>query len=103
LSLFDERDLAEIASPDFPGERLVVCKNHALAEERKRKRNELLEDLKQIQRRIVSKRKLAEAIAERRADTIGCNLKIVHGSGWDFFGTFHFGVQTRPIICAVAH
>jgi hypothetical protein len=38
LSLFDARDLAEIESPDFPGERLIVCKNPALAEERKRKR-----------------------------------------------------------------
>jgi transposase len=42
LSLFDERDLAEIESPDFPGERLIVCKNPFLAEERTRKRNELL-------------------------------------------------------------
>src|SRR5262249_48240624 len=33
LSFFDTRDLAEIESPDFPGERLIVCKNHALAEE----------------------------------------------------------------------
>jgi transposase len=41
-SLFDDRDLAEIASPEFPGERLVVCKNPVLAEERTRKRNELL-------------------------------------------------------------
>jgi Transposase DDE domain len=60
LSFFDERDLAEIESPDFPGERLVVCKNHALADERRRKRNELLdateEDLKKIQKRIVRKR-----------------------------------------------
>jgi hypothetical protein len=43
LSLFDDRDMAEIASPDFPGERLVVCRNPALAEERRRKREELLE------------------------------------------------------------
>src|SRR5512132_1120431 len=41
LSLFDERDL-EIESPDYPGERLVVCRNPALAEERARKRSELL-------------------------------------------------------------
>ena len=33
LSLFDERDLAEIASPDYPGERLVVCRNPDLAAE----------------------------------------------------------------------
>jgi hypothetical protein len=42
LSLFDERDLVEIASPDFPGERLVVCRNPVLAAERARKREELL-------------------------------------------------------------
>ena len=43
LSLFDERDLAEITSPEFPGERLVVCKNPLLAEERTRKREDLLQ------------------------------------------------------------
>ena len=42
LSLFEETDLAEIAHPDFPGERLVVCRNPILAEERARKRAELL-------------------------------------------------------------
>ena len=42
LSLFDERDLAEIRDPSYPGERLVVCKNPLLAQERGRKRRELL-------------------------------------------------------------
>jgi transposase len=41
-SLFDERDLAEIYSPDFPDERLVVCRNPFLAEERRGKREALL-------------------------------------------------------------
>jgi hypothetical protein len=41
-SLFDEQNLAEIVSPDFPGERLVACFNPFLADERKRKRDELL-------------------------------------------------------------
>src|SRR6478736_4656469 len=41
-SLFDDRDMAEITSSDYPGERLVVCKNPLLAEERARKRTELL-------------------------------------------------------------
>ena len=41
-SMFDERDLAEIGSPDFPGERLIVCRNPLLAEQRQRKRQELL-------------------------------------------------------------
>jgi hypothetical protein len=42
LSLFDETDLFELAHPDYPGERLVACKNPALAEERARKRESLL-------------------------------------------------------------
>jgi hypothetical protein len=42
LSFFDERDMAEIASPDYPGERLIVCRNKALAAERAQKREELL-------------------------------------------------------------
>jgi len=42
LSLFDEKDLAEITSPDFPGERLMACFNPLLADERKRVRAELL-------------------------------------------------------------
>ncbi len=43
LSLFDEADLAEITSPDFPGERLVACKNPFLEAERARKRESLLQ------------------------------------------------------------
>jgi len=42
LSLFDEHDLAEISSPDFPGERLIACRKPVLAEERARKRGALL-------------------------------------------------------------
>lgn len=42
MSLFDKTDLVEIAHPDFPGERLIACFNPLLAEERARKRPELL-------------------------------------------------------------
>jgi len=53
LSLFDDRDMAEISSPDYPGERLIVCRNPALAAERARKREDLLaaseKDLLKIQ------------------------------------------------------
>ena len=42
LSLFDNQNLLEITHPDYPGERLVCCHNPALAEERARKRRELL-------------------------------------------------------------
>jgi len=78
LSFFDARDLAEIESPDFPGERLIVCKNHALAEERSRKRNELLDatekDLKDIEKRVVRQRKPL-----RGADEIGLAVGKVIG------------------------
>ena len=43
LSLFDEKDLAEISDPNYPDERLVVCKNPFLAYERARKREDLLQ------------------------------------------------------------
>jgi hypothetical protein len=42
MSLFDQHDLAEIHHPDYPGERLIACRNPALAAERARKRDELL-------------------------------------------------------------
>ena len=42
LSWFDERDLAEVTSEEFPGERLIVCRNPLLAAERQRTRQELL-------------------------------------------------------------
>ena len=55
-SLFDTRDMAEIDSPDYPGERLVVCKNPLLGQERARKRSELLaateKELIRIQARV---------------------------------------------------
>jgi hypothetical protein len=43
MSLFDEQDLAEITHADYPGERLIVCRNPLLAAERARKRKELIE------------------------------------------------------------
>lgn len=57
LSLFDEHNLAEIEAPeDYPGERLVVCRNPLVAAERARKRSELLEaterGLREIQERV---------------------------------------------------
>src|ERR1700748_1966634 len=42
LTLFDQQDLAEITSPDFPGERLIACRNPVLAADRARKRQDLL-------------------------------------------------------------
>jgi len=42
-TLFDERDMAQVRSPEYPGERLIVCYNPLLAEERARKREDLLQ------------------------------------------------------------
>jgi hypothetical protein len=44
LSLFDEQDLAEITAPEYPGERLIACRNPLLKAERARKREELLRE-----------------------------------------------------------
>jgi len=60
MSLFDERDVAEITHPDYPGERLILCRNPLLAAERLRKRGELIEaaekKLKQIEAATKRKR-----------------------------------------------
>jgi transposase len=60
LSLFDERDMASITTPDFPGERLIVCRNPDLAAKRTHKRHELLDaterDLARIQTAVDRKR-----------------------------------------------
>jgi transposase len=52
LGLFDERDLLEISSPDYPGERLVACRNPQLAALRTHKRQELLADTEANLRKI---------------------------------------------------
>jgi len=54
LSLFDDRDLVEVSSPDYPGERLVVCRNPLLADERARKRGELLTATEKVLDEIVA-------------------------------------------------
>ena len=71
MSLFDTQDFAEISHPDYPGERLITCRNPALAAERARKRTELLAatdaDLAAIAARVAAGRlrgagKIGEAI-----------------------------------------
>jgi transposase len=68
LTLFDQRDMASITSPDFPGERLVVCRNPDLAAERTRKREELLaateKDLARIKTAVGRKRDPLRGTAE---------------------------------------
>jgi transposase len=69
LSLFDERDLAEITAPDmFPGERLIVCRNRDLAAERARKREQLLvateRELTRLQEQICRKNSRLKSAAD---------------------------------------
>mgnify|MGYP000025297975 CR=1 FL=1 len=66
--MFDEKNLAEICSPEFPNERLVACYNPLLAEERRRKRQVLLEateaDLDKIVREVARRTKTPLGKAE---------------------------------------
>lgn len=73
MSLFDEQNLAEIASPDYPNERLIACYNPLLAEDRRRTREELLEATERELERI------ARQVARRtrkplRAEEIGLKV-----------------------------
>jgi hypothetical protein len=77
LSLFDERHMAAVTSPDYPGERLIVCRNPALAAERARKREDLLQaterDLAAIQEAVVRARRPLRGTA-RIAQKVGAVL-----------------------------
>src|SRR5436305_1677604 len=79
MSLFDQRDLAEISAPEqFPGERLIVCRNPRLAEERARKRADLLaateRELARIQAQVQRKKSGAGCCAEDIALAVGAVL-----------------------------
>jgi len=73
LSLFDEQNLAEIASADFPGERLMACHNPLLAEDRKRTRQELLDETEKRLKKIVAevRRRTKKPL---KADEIGVKV-----------------------------
>ena len=55
LSLFDQQDLAEITSPDFPGERLIACRNPVLAADRARKREDLLQATEKLLAPVIAR------------------------------------------------
>lgn len=68
MSLFDTQDLAEITHPDYPGERLVACRNPALAAERTRKRQDLLTATEKL---LAAIKKRVDAGTLRGAGKIG--------------------------------
>ena len=75
-TLFDETNLAEITHPDYPGERLIACRNPALADKRAHKRRELLvateADLTTIAEAVTAGRlKAAGAIGVRVGKVLG--------------------------------
>ena len=77
LSLFDQRNMAEIVTPAFPGERLVVCRNPLLADERTRKRQDLL------------------AATERELERIG---KAVHRKARPLRGKDKIGLRVGKVL-----
>ncbi len=78
LSLFDERDMAEITAEDYPGERLIVCRNPELAAERRCKRNELLAateaELAKVRAMTERKRAPLRAKAEIASRSAPCSI-----------------------------
>ena len=78
LSLLDQKNLVEISAPDYPGERLMVCHNPVLEEQRRRKREELLKatrkNLEKIGKEVTRRKKKPLTAAE-----IGLNV----GRCWD--------------------
>jgi hypothetical protein len=116
MTLFDERNMASITSPDYPNERLIVCRNPDLAAERQRKRLELLDatarDLARIQAAVSRQRDPLRGSAEI-ALKVGAVLdqhKMAKHFALDIAdASFHFTssapasrptVSTRPPRCA---
>jgi len=109
LSLFDQRDMASITSPDFPGERLVVCRNPDLAAERARKREELLaateRDLARIRARVLRKRdplRGATAIALAAGEVINTHKMAKHIELTITDTSLHFARKTAQIAAEAA-
>jgi len=87
LSLFDEQNLAEISSEDYPGERLVVCRNPLVAAERARKREDLLQ---------ATERALSDIKARVEGGTLhgAAPIGLAAGASWNRWKVKkHFQVQ----------
>lgn len=80
MGLFDERNLFEVVHPDFPGERLIACRNEALANLRSKTRQSLLDatvkELEKVQRKVLRGRLKGKKIIEERVCKILKNYKI---------------------------
>jgi len=96
LSLFEEHSLVEITSPDFPDERLIVCRNPLVAAERRRKRNDLL---------AATEKELQPIVTRVAAGTLRGKAKIglaVGAVANRFRVRKHFDIVIEDDRCAVA-
>ena len=105
LSLFDERHLAEVRSPDYPGERLIVCHNPLLAEHRRQKREALLtateEALARIARQVARRTRTplsATEIAEKLGRVKNRFQVAKHFRTQIADGSFHYERRREAII-----
>jgi len=102
LTLFDERNLFELIHPDFPGEKLVACRNPELAHRRKHKRNDLLrttsEELEKVQGMIErGYLKDAEKIGVRIGKVINRYKMAKHFKLEIAERQFSFGIDTEKV------
>ncbi len=110
LSLFDQTDLAEIASDDYPHERLIACFNPLLAEERKRKRQELLaateKELERIERQVARRTRtpLDKAEIGKKVGSVlkrfkvGKHFKVTIGEGTFSFARNEASIQREEAL-----
>ena len=99
LSLFDESDLVEVRTDAYPGERLMVCRNPLLADERARKREELLDATEDLldpivaaTRRRTRRLKGEDRIGERVGKVIG-KFRMAKHFEWDIDDDGAFGYK----------
>ena len=90
LSLFDEKNLLEIQSPEYPGERLMACYNPLLAEERKRKREDLLQSTEKALTRIAK-----EAARRKHKPLLATEIALKVGK---VLGRYKMGKHFEPKI-----
>ncbi len=107
LGLFDKRNLVEITSPKFPDERLVVCKNPALAEERARKREALLTategELEKVRGSVAAGRLKTEAEIGVRVGKVIGRFKVAKHFRLEIAdGRFHFERHQEQISAEAA-
>ena len=99
MSLFDTQDLAEISHPDYPGERLIACRNPLLAAERTRTRNELLAATEKLLAPIIA-RVAAGRLAG--ADAIGVAVGKVIGK-YNVAKHFHYRITDTSLTVERRH